>query len=255
MRGEIGSDERWSVLRASTCELITQIHVWEGYKAAAWGHDETAPVSGGSRDGFNGWGATLVDALDTLLIMGLEREYNLARTHARALDFTLLMGTGSGYGAADGVTIPTFETCIRYLGGFVAAYDLSGDELMLERGRELGDWMMGAFGTKHGLPMSRYQLGLNLRGQSSGRSVLAEVGTMSLEFGRLWQLTGNTDYWDVVQRVIDFLDTGLESAKTNHDRVGTLLPTSFFADSPKALSGSYSFGGEADSVYEYYVRC
>ena len=66
-------------------------------------------------------------------------------------------------GASDGITIPTFETCIRYLGGFLSAYDLSGDDLMLQRGKELADWMMGSFGTISGLPLGKYQLGRYVR--------------------------------------------------------------------------------------------
>lgn len=52
-------------------------HVWEGYKRVAWGHDELRPVSGTTEDPFSGWGATLVDSLDTLLIMNLTHEYNV----------------------------------------------------------------------------------------------------------------------------------------------------------------------------------
>lgn len=35
-------------------------------------------------------------------------------------------------------SIHAFETVIRYLGGLLSAYDLSGDELMLKRAEELG---------------------------------------------------------------------------------------------------------------------
>ena len=125
----------------------------------AWGHDELKPVTKKGGDTFNGWGATLVDSLDTLVIAGLHEEYALARTHVQALDFTQLSGSGSAYGRMDGITLPTFETNIRYLGGLLGAYDLTGDSLMLDRAKELGDWMLGAFGTRSGLPMGRYGLG------------------------------------------------------------------------------------------------
>lgn len=65
----------------------------------------------------------------------------------------------SSDGQADHVSIPTFETTIRYLGGLLSAYDLSGDDLMLKRAKELGDWIMGSFGTTKGLPLGKYQLG------------------------------------------------------------------------------------------------
>jgi len=71
-------------------------HAWEGYKANAWGHDELLPLGGEfegnktGKDPYSGWGATIVDSLDTLLIMGFEHEYNLAREHVRDIDFTYL---------------------------------------------------------------------------------------------------------------------------------------------------------------------
>jgi mannosyl-oligosaccharide alpha-1,2-mannosidase len=42
---------------------------WKAYKEHAWMKDELAPLSGGSKDGFGGWAANLVDNLDTLWIM------------------------------------------------------------------------------------------------------------------------------------------------------------------------------------------
>lgn len=39
---------------------------WDGYVAFAFGHDMLKPVSRGYDDPFAGWGATLVDAMDTL---------------------------------------------------------------------------------------------------------------------------------------------------------------------------------------------
>jgi mannosyl-oligosaccharide alpha-1,2-mannosidase len=45
------------------------------------------------------------------------------------------------------------------MGGLISAYDLSGDELMLERAEDLAEWLVPAFGTSSGLPASRYQIG------------------------------------------------------------------------------------------------
>ena len=64
------------------------LHAWNSYKANAYGFDEVHPISGKpfnispkkfSKSPFNGWGATIVDNLDTLLIMGLLDEYHEAR--------------------------------------------------------------------------------------------------------------------------------------------------------------------------------
>lgn len=46
------------------------IRSWRAYKEHAWTWDEVRPVSGGGKNTFGGWAATLVDSLDTLWIMG-----------------------------------------------------------------------------------------------------------------------------------------------------------------------------------------
>eukprot|EP01048_Picozoa_sp_COSAG05_P014775 COSAG05_NODE_1704_length_4249_cov_5.897349_1_plen_419_part_00 len=51
---------------------------WKGYKGSAWGRDELHPVSQSATDWF-GLGLTLIDALDTLWLMGLNEEFNEAR--------------------------------------------------------------------------------------------------------------------------------------------------------------------------------
>lgn len=43
---------------------------WDAYKQQAWTWDELRPVSGRGKNTFGGWAATLVDALDTLWMMG-----------------------------------------------------------------------------------------------------------------------------------------------------------------------------------------
>lgn len=51
-------------------------HAWKGYKEFAWGHDNLRPISMGSSDWF-GLGLTIVDSLDTMIIMDLqEGEYS-----------------------------------------------------------------------------------------------------------------------------------------------------------------------------------
>lgn len=51
---------------------------WRSYRRFAWMQDALLPVSGGGRDQFSGWSATLVDALDTLWIMGMREEFDEA---------------------------------------------------------------------------------------------------------------------------------------------------------------------------------
>lgn len=157
-------------------------------------------------------------------------------------------------------TIPHFETTIRYLGGMLAAYEISGDPLMLERATELGDWLLPSLGTRYGLAINRYALGSNPGGLPSGRVTLAEVGSLTLEFTKLSMLTGNEIYYQAVQRSMDTLDKQFTPPKARTDptlpiegRLGTLLPAYIDPGNPTALFGDYTFGGLADSYYEYLV--
>lgn len=54
-------------------------HAWKGYKDFAWGHDELKPLSKSYSEWF-GLGLTLIDALDTMWILGL-KEGNLFFLH------------------------------------------------------------------------------------------------------------------------------------------------------------------------------
>ncbi|GAA5969210.1 hypothetical protein JCM11641_007510 [Rhodosporidiobolus odoratus] len=217
-------------------------HAWSGYAEHAWGHDELSPTSSLWSNNYNGWGATLVDALDTLLIMNMSTEYNRAREHVAAIDFTFLVPSGGktfstnlppiealripgnreepeegskkwvdprlqrAFNQRSPTTLSWFETLIRYLGAFLTTYELSGDPLMLDRATELGDWLLPSFATKYGLPINRYAPGYNPDGANAGRGVLAEVGSCILEMTKLSQLTGNDIYFEAAQRTMDVLD-------------------------------------------------
>jgi mannosyl-oligosaccharide alpha-1,2-mannosidase len=46
-----------------------------------------------------------------------------------------------------------FETVIRYLGGLLSAYALSGEPILLARANELGMKLLPAFNSPSGLPL------------------------------------------------------------------------------------------------------
>lgn len=124
------------------------VHSWTGYKDHAWLRDEVMPVSGGYRDTFGGWAATLVDALDTLWIVGLKGDFEMAVNALQEIDFTT---TQTEY-------INVFETTIRYMGGFLAAYDISGAKypILLEKAVEVGELLMSVFDTPNRMPITRW---------------------------------------------------------------------------------------------------
>ena len=51
-------------------------HAWRGYKEFAWGHDELKPITKTYAEWF-GLGLTLIDALDTMWILGLKEGTSL----------------------------------------------------------------------------------------------------------------------------------------------------------------------------------
>ena len=126
----------------------TFLFSWNGYRSKAWLQDELSPESGRYRNPFCGWGATLVDTLDTLWIMGLKDEFEEAVEAVKEIDFTTSIRND----------IPLFETVIRYLGGLVAAYDISGGDhkILLDKAVELAEVLIGAFDTPNRMPLTFY---------------------------------------------------------------------------------------------------
>lgn len=124
------------------------VHAWEGYRKQAWLHDEVRPLSGRTHDPFGGWGATLVDTLDTLWIMDMHKDFAVAVAALDQIDFSKC--------AID--TLNVFETTIRYLGGFLGAYDISQGKYpkLLEKAVEVGEMLYVAFDTPNHLPITRW---------------------------------------------------------------------------------------------------
>ena len=123
-------------------------HSWEGYKKHAWLRDEVAPITGEWKDTFGGWAATLVDSLDTLWIMGMKEDFEIAVAACAEIDFT----------TADTKDINVFETTIRYMGGFLAAYDISEGKYpaLLFKAVEVGELLMSCFDTPNRMPITRW---------------------------------------------------------------------------------------------------
>lgn len=188
---------------------------WSGYKEFAWMHDELSPKSGKFRDPFCGWAATLVDSLDTLYIMGLEDDFAEAVAAVKNIDFTTCMRPD----------LQVFEITIRYLGGLIGAYDISGQKhkILLDKAVELGEILIGVFDTPNRMPILFYQWRPAFASQShraSARSNLAELGSLTVEFTRLAQLTNESKYYDAVARITD----ALVDWQTRGTRLSGLFP-------------------------------
>ena len=176
-------------------------HAWSGYSQYAMLHDELSPVTGGVKDPFNGWGATLVDTLDTLWIMELREEFDAAVKEINKIDFKTSLRQD----------IPLFETVIRYLGGLISAYDLTSEQypILLDKAIELAEILMGSFDTPNRMPVTYYHwapLYATQPRRADTRVVLAELGSLSVEFTRLAQITKETKYYDAIARITNELE-------------------------------------------------
>ncbi|KAE9368012.1 glycoside hydrolase family 47 protein [Stipitochalara longipes BDJ] len=220
-------------------------HSWEGYKKHAWLRDEVTPLSGQYRDTFGGWAATLVDSLDTLWIMGMKEDFALAVKAIEEIDFT----------TTETKDINVFETTIRYMGGFLAAYDISGSKfpVLLAKAVEVGELLMSCFDTPNRMPISRWDWKKYTEGfdqTAPARMLVSELGSFSLEFTRLSQATGDPKYYDAIARIANVLNDAQNTTK-----LPGMWPVSIDAATPDFSEDNFfTLGGMSDSLYEYFPK-
>ncbi|KAJ9130134.1 alpha-1,2-Mannosidase [Pleurostoma richardsiae] len=217
---------------------------WYSYRKYAWMRDALLPISGaGGKDQLSGWAATLVDSLDTLWIMGLKQEFDEAVNAVAWIDF----------GRSSTASVNMFETNIRYLGGLLAAYDLSGRRILLEKAIELGDLLYTGFNTDSRMPVDFIDFERARAGQVltvESRVVSASPGTLSLEFTRLSQLSGDPKYYTAVSRVMQ-----LFYSHQNETNLPGMWPVYVSMSTRDVVSGSqFTLAGCADSLYEYLPK-
>ncbi|KAF1920373.1 class I alpha-mannosidase-like protein [Ampelomyces quisqualis] len=216
---------------------------WHNYRSHAWMHDEIRPISGETTDHFGGWAATLIDALDTLWIMGFEEEFTSAIEDVEMIDF--------GYTSLDHVNV--FETNMRHLGGLLAAFELSKDERLLVKATEVGDMLYHAFDTPNHMPITRWHMREAGEGKpqvADEQVLLAEIGSMTMEFTRLSQLTGDHKYYDAVTRI-----TRLMEQQQDKTKIPGLWPIMVNARKADFTEGStFTLNSMADSMYEYLPK-
>src|ERR1700722_6853897 len=105
-----------------------------------------------------------------------------------------------------------------------------------------------AFDTPNRMPVTRWsKLGVEV---AAGDALVAEIGSLSIEFTRLSQLTGDPRYFDAVQRITDHLSD--QQMKT---KIPGLFPETVNARDADFTSNSvFSIGGQTDSLYEYFPK-
>jgi len=210
-------------------------HAWQGYKQYAWGHDALSPLSKKPRDWYeHSLLMTPVDALDTLIIMGLKNEAD----EARELIATQLSFDQDMY-------VQNFEITIRLLGGLLSSYQLSGDQRLLDKAQDLGQRLLPVFDSPTGLPYTHVNLHTGkVRGTVSNP---AETGTLMLEFGMLSKLTGKPVYYEKAKRAL--VETYRRASPLG------LVGSAINVETGRWENTEAHIGGGIDSYYEYLDKC
>lgn len=141
---------------------------------------------------------TLVDALDTLVVLGNFSEFEKQVVHlGQTLDFN------------KDVNVSVFETNIRIVGGLLSAHLLITDadipqlqdfrwkrydNSMLRLAVDVADRLLEAFDTETDLPFGTVNLKHGVPPEETPIVCTACAGTYALEFGVLSVLTGNPKY-------------------------------------------------------------
>jgi ER degradation enhancer, mannosidase alpha-like 2 len=211
------------------------LHAWNDYKRYAWGHDDLKPLSKTYHD----WYAepllmTPVDALDTMILMGLKDEARTTREYiATHLAFD------------KDISVQNFEITIRLLGGLLSTYQMSGDRRLLKLAEDLGNRLLPVFNSPTGLPY-RY---VNLKTGAVRGNVTnpAEAGTLMIEFGTLARLTHRPVFYDKAKRAL----VEIYNRRSSIGLVGTWIDV----ESGKWTDTDSHISGAIDSYYEYLLKC
>lgn len=204
----------------------------------------------GNKMAEKGMGWIIVDALDTLMIMNLTSRLSHAREWiSTSLDYN------------QDQEVNTFETTIRMLGGLLSAHYLSntypdlapisdddkgaaGEDLYLEKAADLADRLLGAFNSESGVPYASVNLKTSEGVPShadGGASSTAEAASLQLEMKYLAKLTGESNYWDKAEKVMQVIDdNGMEDG---------LLPIFIYASQGTFRGSNIRLGSRGDSYY------
>lgn len=227
-------------LRATVTDMFD--FGFSNYMGMAYPRDHLLPISckGGSFEG--DLAITLVDTLDTLMLMDRLSDIEAAiEVLPEILDFD------------KGAYVNVFEINIRVLGGLISTHLLltKTPELIpeyngffLDKAVVLGDKLLAAFNTSSGLPSKHMNLGYP--NATGGITSTAAAGTFLLEFAALSKATGNMVYWDKAAAAM----RTIYSARSELGLVGSWLDT----EDAKWTNPEVSIGRESDSYYEYLLK-
>ncbi|XP_076245034.1 ER degradation enhancer, mannosidase alpha-like 2 isoform X2 [Calliopsis andreniformis] len=238
-------------------------HAYNAYMDNAYPADELMPLSckgryrgsepnrGDIDSTLGNFSLTLVDTLDTLVVLGdLEEFENAVKLVTRDVSFDT------------DVIVSLFETNIRMLGGLLSGHILAeylqqrADIMPWYRGellnlaKDLGYRFLPAFNTTTGIPYGRINLKHGMKGvplEVSRETCTACAGSMILEMAALSRLTGESIFEEKAQKAMDVL---WRMRHRGTDLMGSVLNV-HSGDWVRRDSG---VGAGIDSYYEYCLK-
>ncbi|KAH3738470.1 hypothetical protein DPMN_045104, partial [Dreissena polymorpha] len=146
--------------------------------------------------------------------------------------------------------LSVFETNIRFVGGLLAAYALSGDKMFKEKALSVADKLLPAFNTPTGIPYAMINIKTgstrNWGWASGGSSILSELGSMHLEWDYLSNVTGNGVFAEKVYKIRNFMN--------EIEKPMGLYPNYINPKTGKWGQHHTAIGALGDSFYEYLLK-
>ncbi len=207
---------------------------WNSYVKYAWGYDQLDPLAKKGENWYSvSFYMTPVDAMDTMILMGLKSQADSARA---------LVDTHLNFD--QDVYVSTFEFTIRFLGGLLSTYEMTGDKRLLALAKDLADRELNAFKSPTGMPYG--EVNLKTGAVKRPNTSPAEIGTTLIEFGTLSRLTGDTVYYNTAKRAL----VKLFSLRSKIGLVGTGINV----ETGKWTDTDCSVSGGIDSYFEYLIK-
>ncbi|KAH1011282.1 hypothetical protein HUJ04_000690 [Dendroctonus ponderosae] len=255
------SREERALLREEARDMF--YHAYNAYMENAYPADELMPLSckgryrgltpnrGDIDDALGNFSLTLIDTLDTLVILNDMGEFEHAvKLIIKDVNFD------------NDVVVSVFETNIRVLGGLLSAHILADylqqrDGIMpwyegelLNMAKDIGFRLLPAFNTTTGIPYSRINLRYGIKSdsiESLRETCTACAGSMILEMAALSRLTGEPIFEAKAQKAMD------ELWKLRH-RSSDLMGTVLNVHSGDWVRKDAGVGAGIDSYYEYCLK-
>ncbi|XP_073499067.1 ER degradation-enhancing alpha-mannosidase-like protein 3 isoform X2 [Phyllobates terribilis] len=240
-------------------------HAYGSYMLHAYPADELMPLTcrgrirgqepsrGDVDDALGKFSLTLIDTLDTLVVLNRTHEFEDA-----------VRKVINDVNLDNDIVVSVFETNIRVLGGLLGGHSVAimlkekreqmlwyNDEL-LHMAKELGYKLLPAFNTTSGLPYPRVNLKFGIRRPEARTGTETDTctacaGTLILEFAALSRFTGIAIFEEHARKALDFI---WEKRQRSSNLVGVTINI-HTGDWVRKDSG---VGAGIDSYYEYLLK-